>query len=205
MIQYPKIYNVFTRDETTRKLTGVASQPEYAYMQDLRWLWTEKVDGTNVRVIVTPNAVEFRGKTDRAQMPLPLHDLLSVKFAPTIHALCFPDEDVVTLYGEGYGRKIQEPAGSTYNPRGVWFGQSCWARRSVVEEIGRALDVPVVPVVGRGTLAQAVDFVTRGFQSQMSEGRILEAEGIVARPDCDAEMTCGNRRVMVKIKTRDLR
>lgn len=55
MKTYPKIPSVFVRDEKTHKfIDGQFRCPEFEYLQDNLWLWTEKVDGTNIRVIWDP-------------------------------------------------------------------------------------------------------------------------------------------------------
>ena len=48
---YPKIKSLFKRDEKTFKFTDEYSCPEFELLKGLRWVATEKVDGTNIRVI----------------------------------------------------------------------------------------------------------------------------------------------------------
>ena len=51
MKEYHKIQSIYKRDEKTRKfIEGQWSLPEFEYLQNNRWLWTDKVDGTNIRV-----------------------------------------------------------------------------------------------------------------------------------------------------------
>jgi len=52
MIPYPKIETLFKRDETFR-VTDKLRLPEFALVRE--WLVTEKVDGTNIRVVYLPD------------------------------------------------------------------------------------------------------------------------------------------------------
>ena len=86
MKQYHKIQSVFKRDPANNHKTflmGEWSTPALEYLADCQWEWTEKVDGTNIRVILNDSGVvEFRGKTDRAQLRRLLVFLMS---DPAIH------------------------------------------------------------------------------------------------------------------------
>jgi len=53
MQQYHKIQTVYLRDPETRYkalLDGQLAKPEFDYLQHNQWEFTEKVDGTNIRV-----------------------------------------------------------------------------------------------------------------------------------------------------------
>ena len=52
MRKYEKIDTLFARDmEGTKKLMpGVFRDPTIEYLAHLDWDWTEKVDGTNIRI-----------------------------------------------------------------------------------------------------------------------------------------------------------
>ena len=53
MREYHKIQSLFLRDPATQHRTflhGQWSMPEFEYLADLEWTFTEKVDGTNIRV-----------------------------------------------------------------------------------------------------------------------------------------------------------
>ncbi|MCP4215045.1 MAG: RNA ligase family protein, partial [bacterium] len=72
MKQYHKIQTVFKRDPENRHKTlleGEFSIPEFEYLQDNDWIFTEKVDGTNIRVMFDGEKITFGGKTERAQIP----------------------------------------------------------------------------------------------------------------------------------------
>jgi hypothetical protein len=218
MTEYHKIDSVFRRDERGRIVEGEYARPEFAYLADREWVFTEKVDGTNVRLRYDAST-GFRGnehayvagRTDAAQLPPRLLTRLIqvMKTAPleTVFPNVGPDAPVV-LYGEGYGAGIQ-PSGGRYLPDGcdvVLFDVRVgdwWLRREDVEDVAHGLGVDVVPVVGRGTLAQAVELVRAGFPSTRWDG-VTCAEGLVLRPALEL-FDRSDRRIIAKIKHRDFR
>ena len=75
MEKYHKIQSVFKRDPATKNrhfLMGEYACPEFELLKDIEWVWTEKVDGTNIRIIWDGHKVTFNGKTDNAQIPAKL-------------------------------------------------------------------------------------------------------------------------------------
>jgi len=67
MLKYPKMETLFVRDENF-KVTNKIRCPEFANIKE--WLVTEKIDGTNIRIIYTTEGkVLIRGRTDVAQIP----------------------------------------------------------------------------------------------------------------------------------------
>ena len=84
MIQYHKIQTIFKRDPETKfktLLLGQYSLPEFEYLKDNDWVWTEKVDGTNIRIMWDKERVTFGGKSDNAQIPAFLVTRLQEMFA----------------------------------------------------------------------------------------------------------------------------
>src|SRR3990172_7551310 len=171
---YHKIQTVFKRDMTNNGKTlliGQYSRPEFEFLRDCNWLWTEKVDGMNIRVMWNPcgadnviGDVRFGGKSDNAQIPTRLFEKLVATFPLDGSAFRASfDEGPVCLYGEGYGAGIQA-AGKLYGPNqdfvlfdvkvGDW-----WLKRKDVLSVAIAMDLGVVPEWGRGTLMQMVDVV----------------------------------------------
>ena len=113
-------------------------------------------------------------------------------------------ESEVTLYGEGYGKKIQK-VGSLYRDDvsfilfDVMIGQT-WLRRDSVEDIAKAFGVDVVPIVGAGGIYDAVEYVRTHPRSEINSAAPME--GVVARPAVELLDRMG-RRVIVKIKACD--
>ena len=69
MNPYHKIPTVYLRDPETKFKTlieGAFATPELFYLAQNEWWWTEKVDGTNIRIMWDGVAViSFGGKRDR--------------------------------------------------------------------------------------------------------------------------------------------
>ncbi len=202
---YHKIQSLYKRDpENNFKtfLDGQWTEPAFGYLKDADWAWTEKVDGTNVRVIWDGERVTFGGRTDNAQMPTVLLSHLSAAFTAELMDENFGSYPAV-LFGEGFGGKIQK-GGSTYGPEqrfvlfDVWRG--IWLDRGSVTDIAlRGLDCPVVPVVGQGTLGEAVEYVKGKPASVWGD---FVAEGIVLRPKVELQTRRGDR-VITKLKVKD--
>ena len=206
MSEYVKIQTVFKRDRTTKYKTlleGDYSLPVFEYLAGNEWDFTEKIDGTNIRVEFEAGIVTFGGRTDSAQIPAFLVKRLKELFPAEKIAAAFPDGGSVCLYGEGYGAKIQN--GGSYIPDGcgfILFDVVCgpwWLERGNVEDVAAKLSVPVVPLVARGTLHDGIEMVRTGFKSLV--GNCI-AEGLVMRPRVELVDRAGNR-VIAKIKHRD--
>ncbi len=218
MKPYHKIPTVYKRDPDNKfktLLEGVYATPELEYLAELDWVWTEKVDGTNVRVKFEPGldgghwidgdaATTFAGKTDRTQMPPALISALGKLFHGGERGVLlfntFPDG--ACLYGEGYGPKIQS-GGKYRDDVGFVLFDVCvghwWLRREAVDEIGAKLGLDVAPLVSLGTLGEAVKYVRSGFDSAWGN---FSAEGLVGRPATELQ-TRGGERIIAKIKEKD--
>jgi hypothetical protein len=213
MKEYHKIDTVFKRDPANRHKTlieGDYSNDAFAYLANNTWVFTEKVDGTNIRVMCGPcegttYGVKFGGKTDAASIPAFLVERLQARFLTdeqtALLTEIFPDGGC--LYGEGYGAKIQK-GGGNYRPDqdfvlfdvrvGEW-----WLQRADVEDVARKLGIDVVPIIGAGSLADMVNMARRGFPSTWGP---FTAEGIVARPSVELKSRNGDR-IITKIKHKD--
>lgn len=217
MIQYHKIQTIFKRDINGRDskiIEGQYSMPEFEYLKDNVWVFDEKVDGTNIRVMWDGANVTFNGKTDNAQMPVFLMQKLQQLFDTTPKRLKFKEmfgelniEDgetqQVCFYGEGYGAKIQ--SGGNYIRDGVDFVLfdvkvgDLWLERENVEIIAQNFDIKVTPIIGEGTLQDAVEMTRKGFKSQWGD---FTAEGLIIRPKVNLRTRRGER-IISKIKHKD--
>lgn len=205
MMEYTKIPNIFRRDAKTNKLLeGVYSTDELWMLEDIVWRFTEKVDGTNVRVIWDGYRVSFAGRTDKAEIPPHLQKRLEELFGgedkEEIFEQTFGKKEVI-LFGEGFGEKIQKN-GELYGSVDfilfdVWIGK--WLNRDSVDEIAETFRTKVVPVVGFGSLNTAVEYIKSHPKSEL---RNAEMEGIVCRPRFELQDSNG-ARIIVKIKCRD--
>lgn len=207
MTEYHKIQTLFKRDMSLPRkplIEGDWTLPEFEYLAGNPWTFTEKVDGTNIRVMFERGAISFGGRTDAAQMPPLLLARLEQRFLPLADAMtAIFDNGPVVLYGEGYGASIQK-VGALYRPDvdfvlfdvrvGPW-----WLQRVDVEDVAARLGLDVVPVIGEGTLFDAVRIAKAGIRSTWGD---FEAEGIVARPKTELSTRAG-KRLIAKIKCRD--
>ena len=208
MREYPSIQTVWKRDPSDKHRTLLEGQwatPELEYLKDNEWVFTEKVDGTNIRVMWDSEQVRFGGRTDNAQMPTFLLAKLQDMFPAEKLAECF-DDGPVCLYGEGYGARIQK-GGGDYIPDGASFILfdvligGWWLRREDVEGIAERLGIDVVPIVDTGPLEKAVGMVRHGQESALRPGW---AEGLVMKPVVDLWGRDG-KRIVAKVKHKDFR
>lgn len=206
MTEYHKIQSLYKRDMQSKNknlIIGDWTLPEFEYLQDNTWVFTEKVDGTNIRIMFKDGKITFGGKTDNAQIPSQLVERLNEKFLPIVGTFADIFGGDACLYGEGYGAKIQK-GGGNYRPDqdfvlfdvkiGEW-----WLERDNVNDIAQKLGVDIVPIIGEGSLNDAVKIASDGFNSQWGD---FIAEGIVARPKIELK-TRNNSRLIAKIKHRD--
>ena len=209
-MEYPKIETLFVRDEKTFKVTDQLRLPEFDLVK--RWLVTEKIDGTNVRVFfdganLGVPTVRFKGRTENAQMPTFLLTHLQDAFTAEKVGAAFDEGSSVILFGEGYGPKIQK--GGNYRSDvsfrlfdvrvGEW-----WLNWDGVDDVADKLGIRTVPVLGRcDSLDRAIERLRHGspvaFQEAENE---IPQEGIVARTD-PLLMTRGGDRLMWKLKAKD--
>lgn len=212
--KYHKIMSVFKRDlgGDKRLIDGDWTNDEIRFLKDCEWEFTEKIDGTNIRVHWDGSEVTFGGRSDNAQIPAHLLARLQELFlsdASRKRMEEFGTEECiekinVTLYGEGCGKKIQK-GGGNYRADGADFVMfdvkigRWYLRRKDIEEIAESFGIKFAPVIGHGTLRDAIAMVKKGFNSQWGE---FMAEGIVARPKVELFSRSGER-IIVKVKHRD--
>lgn len=242
---YTKINTIFKRDINNiimpfDKLT----LPEFEYLRNCKWHCEEKIDGTNIRIEITSETdwdledenedvkgvffnVNYKGKSDNADVPKDLIDYLKDKFPaekvlnafnykpyikreefetygikPTALAPIVPK--TIVIYGEGYGAGIQSGGYYRKDKAFIMFDvaidkhyMSIDARNDICTKIGADL----VPFMGDMTIEEAIEYVKRGFKSVIAE-EDHNAEGLVLRPLVDLYGKRGNR-IITKIKTCD--
>lgn len=205
MNEYHKIQTIYKRDPATNHKTlleGDYSIPAFDYLKDNTWVFTEKVDGTNIRVMIMPKGIVFGGKTDAAQIPATLVEKLRSIFGPQEAKLVELFPEGACLYGEGYGPKIQSGGNYGASQEFVLFDVKIgewWLERENVDEIASKLGLRVVPIIGEGNLKMMVEWARAGINSQWGA---FKAEGIVARPKVGLTTRNGDR-LITKIKTKD--
>jgi hypothetical protein len=203
---------------------GDWASPEFGYLADNQWEFTEKVDGTNIRIEINihDHAADFnfKGRTDNANIPKHLMEYLHQTFIIDLTIRRALQDmrnergvEALTLYGEGYGPKIQKGGGNYRKDASfVLFDVKIgdfWLDRKNVNDVAEKLGIDAVPVLCRGTLWDAIELV-KGFRSQNAETYLksqwgdFEAEGIVARPTVPLFNRQGNR-IITKIKGVDFK
>lgn len=207
MIEYNKIDTVFERDMSgTKKLIiGKFRNEAVEYLADSLWEFTEKIDGTNIRVHWDGHKITFGGRTDKANIPAHLVNKLNELFLNDETEQLFEQkfgEKEVILFGEGYGYKIQN--GGDYRPDVgfILFDvmiNDYYQPRETVEGIAQMLNLEIVPIVFKGTIWDAVRFVKNNPNSTIGTAKM---EGVVGKPMVELKDRAG-KRIIVKIKARD--
>ena len=217
MTKYPKIETAFERDDQFRVNVARLRRPVFASI--CRWVVTEKVDGTNMRLIfhraaATETSFEIRGKTDNASIPPALlaHCTdLAHRVQPRVDEI-MAEHGLTTyvLYGEGYGPKIQN-GGRYRGDQGfilfdIAVGGGTYLPDAAVTDAAKDLDIPRVPVLGEFHFDDIIELVKRGFPSAAANvyDRDFFAEGIVART-VDPLYDNRGERLILKLKTKDFR
>mgnify|MGYP001230949549 CR=1 FL=1 len=223
-MEYPKINTIWQRDEKTHRIIeGKYSCPEFAAID--MWVVTEKIDGTNIRIIYRPNgtafqdyctltqlppSVEFRGKTDNAEINPALLAYLQQTFTLDKLKMAFPEPDTkeVVLFGEGFGGRIQHGGRYRNDPAVALFDawiDGWWLQFRNVLNIAHKLEVPHVPLFGVSTRESALRIVTWGGEvSRIAEDKNLPIEGIVATSEPMMMFRNGGAPIRWKLKAKDL-
>lgn len=207
MIEYNKIETLFNRDMegSKRLIEGQYRNETVEFLKDKLWEFTEKIDGTNIRIHWDGHKVNYGGRTERANIPAHLMNYLISIFgtneAEELFEQTFGEKEVI-LFGEGYGAKIQN--GGLYRSDvsfilfDVMIG-NYYQPRNTVNELARAFGIDAVPVLFTGTLQEGVDYIKTKPKSTIGKA---DMEGLVARPKVELQDRCGNR-IIVKIKVKD--
>ena len=210
MRTYEKIETVFNRDVegTKRLIFGDFRNETVKFLKDNVWQFTEKIDGTNIRVMWDGHKITFGGRTERANIPAHLMNYLNEKFindeTEELFEQTFGEKEVI-LFGEGYGAKIQG-VGASYRPDvsfilfDVLIGDN-YQPRDRVADIAKTFDLEIVPIVYTGTISGAISYVQYNPKSTIGTAPM---EGVVGRPLVEMRDRCGNR-VIVKIKYKDFK
>jgi hypothetical protein len=227
MQPYSKIDTIFERNDKFRVDTTKLRRPVYSCIST--WVVSEKVDGMNARILFQrdfsgngPDMLyDVRGKTNNASIPpqllahckeLATNALYSVSAIMSEHNL-----DYLTLYGEGYGAKIQSGSRYRTDQGFILFDVGVGTRSDVgpdsmtylsdeqVTKTADALNIPRVPIIAEEmSIGGIVELVSTGFASKAATDPTLPAEGIVART---IEPLYDNRgeRLIIKLKTKDFK
>jgi ATP-dependent RNA circularization protein (DNA/RNA ligase family) len=206
-MEYPKIETLFERDEKTHKVfSDKLRNPVYGIFK--KWQFTEKIDGTNIRIIWSEGKLKFGGSTENANLPADLVQYLYEKISPEKLKEIFGDGTAV-IYGEGYGAGIQK--GGYYSPSkqfivfDVLVDSKWWLNWENTCDIANKLGLKTVPFIGEMTLEEGIEMVKKGFNSVLAKdqtGQEYPAEGLVGRT-VETLFDKKGHRIIIKLKTRD--
>ena len=210
MKEYHKIETIFERDMSGSKklIEGKFRNPLVEYLKDNEWVFTEKVDGTNIRVFWDGHKVSFNGRTDNAQLHGHLVEKLNELFIGDVNEELFEQkfaQNEVMFFGEGYGAGIQKGGGDYIDEKSfilfdVMVGD-VFLERENVEEIAKSFNLKTVPLIPIKKISEAVEYVKSKPLSNI--GKCLkEIEGVIGTPKYRITDFRGNR-VIVKIKVKD--
>lgn len=208
MKKYHKIETLYERDPKTKKLiVGKFNNPTVEFLKDNIWQFTEKIDGTNIRVYWDGHKVTFGGRTDEAQIPSHLVNKLNELFGGELNAQLFEQkfgETPVEFFGEGYGPKIQKGGSYRDDVDFILFDvliNDNYQPRESVEDIAQYFYINIVPILLEGTIEEGVKYVLTHRKSEVALNG-AELEGLVGRPKIELKSRDG-KRVIVKIKYKD--
>lgn len=180
------------------------------------WTVTEKIDGTNVRILYNVNekgeaSVEIGGRTDNAQFPLHLLKPLQELFTVEKMQKQFPGVSRAILFGEGYGAKIQSGGYYRKDNSFIMFDAWCggfWLTRESVARLAESMGIDYCKPLKNHkdgsefwTKEQIVEHITFRPDSYISEEKHV-CEGIVARSH--PQMLFRDKDpIMFKLKVKD--
>lgn len=214
---YPKINPPFVRDGKTKRLIKYKwLTDEFAYLNDLDWVWTEKVDGAGIRVIWDGYSVSFAGRKDGSEIPSHLLKYLENKFGGAENEGLFEQKfgnKSVILFGEGYGPKINSGEQYRDDVSFILFDveiNGLWLPRAAVSDIANYFSIEIVPRItsddGCSDVNWAMDYVMSHPKSHVAKvnGKDCYMEGLVGTPMCGI-LTRTGERIQMKVKWNDFR
>ena len=207
MTTYNKIETLFERamDGSKNLILGKWRNETVEFLKDIPWQFTEKIDGTNIRIMWDGHKITYGGRTERASIPAHLMNRLIELFGneetEQLFEQTFGEKEVI-LFGEGYGYKIQKGGLYRSDVSFILFDvmiNGNYQSREMVECAARQFNLEIVPILFEGTLDDGVKYVKTKPMSTIGNAPM---EGLVARPKVELQDRCGNR-VIVKIKVKD--
>lgn len=208
MTTYNKIETLYNRDMegSKRLIEGDYRNETIKFLKDMPWQFTEKIDGTNIRIMWDGHKITYGGRTERANIPAHLMNKLIELFGndetEQLFEQIFGEKEVI-LFGEGYGAKIQGCGGLYRSDVSfILFDvmiNGNYQPREMVETAAKQFNLEIVPILFEGTLDEGVAYAKTNPMSTIGKAPM---EGLVARPKVELQDRCGNR-LIVKIKVRD--
>ncbi len=219
-MQYPKINTFFKRvqEGPDKGKIILDSISKNEFLVPCEWIVSEKLNGTNTRIILSEKGIEIKGKTDKAQFnPIVLRgigEILKHITQDKIDSLLkLYEAEKIILYGETIGELVQGKEWK-YNLNGredvdlyifdVYVmrenGKGFWLEIHQIKMVTNELGLKKVPEYGFGTIPEIKRRVKDGLVSLVDHK--TRAEGVVAKTLVTVYDERGNR-IMWKLKTKD--
>lgn len=218
MQEYHKIETVYERDTKTKKLLiGKYRNPIVEYLKDNKWIFTEKIDGTNIRIYYDGHRIQIAGRTEKSVIPEHLLAYLRFLFVndevEQVFEQLFGNKEVY-IFGEGYGPKIQS-CGEKYNniPSFAVFDikiDDVYLSYNDMSSLCKQLNLDCVPIILIGTIDAAIEKVKKHQLSTLAirnfkrQDDVAFSEGVVGRPIFELKDKM-KKRIIVKIKYNDFK
>jgi len=209
MKEYHKIETLFKFSQEHKKfIYGKFYNENVELLKDNLWVFTEKIDGTNLRIYWNGHSMVIGGRTDRSEFTVEQAKWLSENLSSEDNQYLFEQkfmEKEVTVYGELYGNGIQN-GGLYTNGKGLGFKvfdieiDGVFLKFHDMEKLSIELGFDSVPLAMVGTIQGAIDYCMKFDKSLFSNAKL---EGLVGKPVGDFRDRLG-KRIVVKIKKRDL-
>jgi|SRR3990172_4301524 len=188
MIEFPKIETLWNRNKETFIVEeGDFRCPEFGLVRPERWIFQEKIDGTNIRIGWNGKERVIQGRTDKAQLAGDLITNIQSSVTPEKLAEVFPEvnsEEGVVLFGEGYGPGIQKDGGKYRSDKGfILFDVRVghwWLEMPDVAAIGNSLGVRIAPIYNMD-LEVIVSHLKADNLLSLESTHEHKAEGVVLR------------------------
>lgn len=206
-MKYEKIQTLWKRDPDNKFVIMPGEHSKLEFSQVKEWVATEKVDGMNIRVIYNKDGIEFRGRTDNAQIHATLFKVLTEMFTVESLSQVFDLEkaETVILYGEGYGAGIQSGGKYRDDQSFILFDiniDGIWLMNEMVIEMAQLLNIEQVPILGLNwTIDDIVDFVKSQPESMIGKPKTV-MEGVVCKSN-PLMLDRMGRRIIWKLKIKD--
>ena len=205
MHRYGKTPNVFVRGDDNKLVLGKYSSATLKDLAGLDWTFTEKIDGTNIRLIISDEGiVDIRGRSDQAVLPPGLEDNIRA-ILPSAEELVKRELTGFTFYGEGFGPGIQNGGKyadqKSFRTFDILDRNGRWMNEADLYHLSKGLNLEQVPEVSWGPLWHGVQRVATGQKSAFGD---FYAEGLIARPSGQPLLDRFGQRIQCKIKHVDL-
>lgn len=181
---------------------------EFEYLYNNLWIWSEKLDGTNIRIYLNWNEAldvhetSVAGRDDNSDVPKAILDWIEKWFEENLVTLpnMFSGTDVI-LYAEGVGTGIQK-VGKNFGEQHIKLFDvlinNFYLNKESVKDIATKLNLDTVDT-WVGTIQEAIDKVKTLPKSSFGDFVI---EGYVGQPLVRLQNAHGDR-IVTKIKVVD--